>query len=178
MIAIRVWKSPLLFVDSGSLGGMNGTPLIGDADTIAAEMACIQLRIAAAVALWIHPDHSLRVCYAFQLLLWSRDRKAKLFLWLAIFTATPVLLSVLQGQFPIPVFISYGWGRGLNQPIYVLNHIALWYLLLWLLRLNGNRTLVRWTKGGCLYIHSGGSGRSLAFFWGRAGPWMQGRTQS
>jgi hypothetical protein len=28
-IAIRVWKSPLLFVDPASLGGMNGTPVLG-----------------------------------------------------------------------------------------------------------------------------------------------------
>ena len=38
-IAIRVWKSPLLFVDPATLGGMYGPPLLGDADTIAAQLA-------------------------------------------------------------------------------------------------------------------------------------------
>ena len=33
-IASRVWKSPLLFVDPGTLGGMNGPPILGDADSI------------------------------------------------------------------------------------------------------------------------------------------------
>ena len=41
VLAIRVWKSPLLFVDPGSLGGMNGLPLLGDTDSIAAQMAVL-----------------------------------------------------------------------------------------------------------------------------------------
>ncbi|MGC1784901.1 MAG: SpoIIE family protein phosphatase [Acidobacteriaceae bacterium] len=174
VLAIRVWKSPLLFVDPASLGGMNGTPLLGDADTIAAEMAAFN---AGSLRQFLY-GYTLIILYGFvtlfSLLLWSRDRKAKLFLWLAVFTAMPVLLSFLQGQFPIPVFISYGWGRGLIQPIYVLNRISLWFLLLWLLRLNERRTLVRWTNAlAVCTLTAGVLDGALAFFWGEAGHWMQ-----
>ncbi len=173
IIAIRVWKSPLLFVDPPSLGGMNGPPLLGDANTISAQLAAINSESTQQVLY----AYTLLILYGFvtllSLLLWTRDRKVRLFLWLAVFTATPVLLSILQGLFLIP--IPYGLGRGLNQPIYALNHISLWFLLLWLLRLNKNRTLVRWTNGLAICTLAAGIlDGTLAFFWSGAGPWMQG----
>jgi hypothetical protein len=171
-IAIRVWKSPLLFVDSGALGGMNGTPILGDADSIAAQVTLFN---SESTLQYLY-DFSLTILYGFvtlvALLLWSRDRKVRLFLWLAIFTATPAILSMFQEFF---TSISYGWGRGLNQPIYALNHISLWFLFLYLLRLDGNRSLVRWTRvlATCTFA-AGVLDGGLAFFWGSAGPWMQG----
>jgi hypothetical protein len=171
-IAIRVWKSPLLFVDSGALGGMNGTPILGDADSIAAQVTLLN---SESTLQYLY-DFSLTILYGFvtlvALLLWSRDRKVRLFLWLAIFTATPAILLMFQEFF---TSISYGWGRGLNQPIYALNHISLWFLFLYLLRLDGNRSLVRWTRilATCTFA-AGVLDGGLAFFWGSAGPWMQG----
>ena len=119
-------------------------------------------------------DYTLVILYGFvtlmSLLLWSRNRKVKLFLWLAIFTATPVLLAVIRGVLLIP--IAYGWGRGLNQPIYALNHISLWFLLLYLLRLDGIQ-LVRWTRAlAIVTVTAGVLDGALAFFWGSAGQWM------
>jgi hypothetical protein len=172
-IAIRVWKSPLLFVDAGSLGGMKGPPpILGDADSISAQLA---LSNSESTLQYLY-DFSLMILYGFvtlvSLLLWSRDRKVGLFLWLGIFTGTPAILLMLQ-EFLIS--ISYGWGRGLNQPIYALNHISLWFLLLYLLRLDGNRRLLRWTRALAICTFAAGVlDGGLAFFWGSAGPWMQG----
>jgi hypothetical protein len=171
-IAIRVWKAPLLFVDSDNGGGINETPLLGDTDTIAAQLAAVN----AGLNQRVFYEYTLIVLYGFvtlfSLLLWSRDREAKLFLWLAVFTATPVVLALLQGLFLLP--IPYRLGRGLNQPIYALNHISLWFLLIWLLRLNDNRTLVRWTQGLAICTLSAGIlDGFLALFWGSAGPRMQ-----
>ena len=116
------------------------------------------------------------VLYAFvallSLVLWSRDRKLRLFLWLSIFTAAPAVLLMLA---EFLTSISYGWGRGLNQPIYALNHISLWFLLLYLLRLYTHRLLVRWTRAlAACTLAAGILDGMLAFFWGTAGPWMQG----
>jgi hypothetical protein len=172
-IAIRVWKSPLLFVDAGALGGMKGPPpILGDADSISAQLA---LSNSESTLQYLY-DFSLMILYGFvtlvSLLLWSRDRKVGLFLWLGIFTGTPAILLMLQ-EFLIS--ISYGWGRGLNQPIYALNHISLWFLLLYLLRLDGNRRLLRWTRALAICTFAAGVlDGGLAFFWGSAGPWMQG----
>jgi Stage II sporulation protein E (SpoIIE) len=173
VIAIRVWKSAPLFVESNTLGGMNGAPLLGDTDTIAAQLAAIDSETTQQFLY----EYTLVILYGFvtlfSLVLWSRDRKVALFLWLAIFTATPILLSFLQGLFLFT--ISYKLGRALNQPIYVLNHISLWFLLLWLLRLNDKRTLVRWTRGLAIGTFAAGVlDGGLAFLWGNARPWMQG----
>jgi serine phosphatase RsbU (regulator of sigma subunit) len=171
-IAIRVWKSPLLFVDPGALGGMNGPPILGDAESIAAQLAVFN---SESTLQYLY-DFSLMILYGFvtlvSLLLWSRDRKVGLFLWLAIFTATPAILLMFQESL---ILIPYGWGRGLNQPIYALNHISLWFLLLYLLRLDGNRSLVRWTRILAICtLAAGVFDGGLAFFWGNAGPWMLG----
>lgn len=171
-LAIRVWKAPLLFVDSSSLGGMNGTPLLGDHDAIATQLTAIN---ADATRQELY-DYTLAILYGIVtlagLLLWNRDRKAKLFLWLAIFTATPIFLSLLEGLFLLP--IPFGWARALNQPIYALNHVSLWFLLLWLLRLTNNRSLVYWTRElAVCTLAAGILDGILAFFWGRAGFWMQ-----
>lgn len=173
-ISIRVWKSPLLFVDPSSLGGMNGAPLLGDAHSIAAQLAAYK---ADSEQQFLY-DYTLMVLYGvvtlISLLLWSRNRKARLFLWLAIFAATPVVLSILRGVFPVQIPISYAWGWGLNQPVYVLNRVSLWFLLIWLLRLNDNRTLVRWTSGLAMAtVAAGIADGALAFFWGSAGASMQ-----
>jgi Stage II sporulation protein E (SpoIIE) len=176
VLAVRVWKSPPLFVDPGTLGGFNGTgmPMLGDADTISAEMAEFN---SGSMQQFLY-EYTLIVLYGFvtlfSILLWIRNRKVQLFLWLAVFTATPIVLAFLQGDFPIPIPITYGWARGLNQPIYALNHISLWFLLLWLLRLNDRRTLVRWTQGLALCtIVAGVLDGALAFLWGHAGVGMQ-----
>jgi hypothetical protein len=171
-IAIRVWKSPLLFVDPGSLGGMSEPPILGDADSIAAELAVSN---SESTLQYLY-DFSLMILYGFvtlvSLLLWGRDRKVGLFLWLAVFTATPAILLMFA---EFLTSISYGWGRGLNQPIYALNHVSLWFLLLYLLRLNHDRTLVRWTQAlAVCTLAAGILDGALALFWGSAGIWMQG----
>ena len=170
-IAIRVWKSPLLFVDPDSLGGMYGPPLLGDTDTIDAQLAAFNAQNMRQNLY----DFTLVILYGFvtllSLLLWSRNRQVKLFLWLAIFTATPVILFVIQGVLQIPIY--YDLGRGFNQPIYALNHVSLWFLLLYLLRLDGRPTLVRWTRVlAILTLAAGVLDGALAFFWGHAGAGM------
>jgi hypothetical protein len=170
-IAIRVWKSPLLFVDPDSLGGMYGPPVLGDADTIDAQLTASN---AQNIRQNLY-DFTLVILYGFvtllSLLLWSRNRRVKLFLWLAIFTATPVMLFLIQGVLQIP--IDYGLGRGLNQPIYALNHVSLWFLLLYLLRLDKRPTLVRWTRMlAIVTVAAGVLDGALAFFWGNAGAGM------
>jgi hypothetical protein len=170
-IAVRVWKAPLLFVDPDSLGGMYGPPLLGDADTIDAQLAASNAQNMRQNLY----DFTLVILYGFvtllSLLLWSRNRKVKLFLWLAIFTATPVMLFVIQGVLQIP--IDYGLGRGLNQPIYALNHVSLWFLLLYLLRLDDRPTLARWTRVlAIVTVVAGVLDGALAFFWGNAGAGM------
>ncbi|WP_263358984.1 PP2C family protein-serine/threonine phosphatase [Acidicapsa ligni] len=172
VLAIRVWKAPLESFSSEYSGGLYAAPLVGDPDTIT-------LKEKATYWSYVREDlfdYSLILLRCFVALLcvmlWTRNRREHLFIWVAVLTATPVALEMLQRLFLIP--FSYGVARFLNQPLYAVYHISLWFLLVWLLRLNDNRTLVRWTRilAGCMLI-AGFLDGALAYFWGSAGLWMQ-----
>ena len=52
---------------------------------------------------------------------------------------SPSIFSISLFRIPLPWNVA----RALNQPIYALYHVSLWFLLLWLLRLHDNGKLVR-----------------------------------
>jgi hypothetical protein len=135
------------FCRSRITGRLDRPPILGDADSIATQLAVSN---SESTLQYLY-DFSLMILYGFvtlvSFLLWIRDRKVGLFLWLALFTATPALLLMLQ---EFLTSISFGWGRGLNQPIYALNHISLWFLLIYLLRLDSHQLLIGGMRGrGC-----------------------------
>jgi hypothetical protein len=171
VLAIRVWKAPLIAFDPAEEGGID-VPYIGDPQTIALAQANSEWR-------WVSGDLFdyglvlLRLFIAFLcLVLWFRNRKELLFVWVATYTATPVALDIINRLFRIP--FHWNVARGLTQPIYMLYHVSLWFLLVWLMRLHENRTIVKWTRV-LAYIGMGaGLGDGLlALFWASAGLWMQ-----
>jgi len=171
-LAIRVWKAPLEAFSMAESGGLYDPPLVGEAEAIALhEDATYWFRIRIDLF-----DYSLILLRGFVtllcLVLWSRNRSEQLFVWVGVFTATPVTLEILDRLFLIP--FSYGLARFLNQPMYVLYNVSLWFLLVWLLQLNENRTLFRLTKAlACLNLIAGFADGALAYFWGSATHWMQ-----
>jgi len=171
-LAIRVWKAPLEAFSAAETGGLYAPPLVGEADTIGLNQASVFWTFIREDLF----DYSLILLRAFVtvlcLLIWSRNRREQLFVWVAVLTATPVALEILQRLFLIP--FSYGIARCLNQPLYVLYHISLWFLLVALLRLNEKRRLVRWTRIlASLALAAGCADGLLALFWGNATVWMQ-----
>ncbi len=171
-LAIRVWKAPLEAFSAAESGGLFETPLVGDEESIALHEHSIYWS-------YVRDDlfeYSLVLLRGFVTLLcfvlWSRNRREQLFVWVGLFTATPVALEILEHLFLIP--FPYDVARFLNQPIYVLYHVSLWFLLLWLLRLNESRSLVRWTKTLAYATMAAGIGDGLlALVWAGATEWMQ-----
>ena len=81
-------------------------------------------------------------------------------------------LGILQNLFFIP--FSYELARFINQPLYVLSNVSLWFLLVWLLQLNENPRVLRWTETlAWMTMAIGGADGLLALFWGSATIWMQ-----
>lgn len=172
VLAIRVWKAPLDIFSYAESGGIYETPVLGDPDSI---------NLYERAITWGHVqedlfDYSLILLRTFVALLcvvlWTRNRKEQLFLWVGVFTITPVGLGILQNLFFIP--FSYELARCVNQPLYVLSNISLWYLLVWLLRLNENARILRWT--GILARSTmivGILDGLVTLFWGQATLWMQ-----
>ena len=172
VLAIRVWKAPLDIFSIAESGGLNQVPVVGDLDTVTLyERAITWSNVRSDLF-----DYSLVLLRTFIatlcVFLWSRNRREQIFLWTGIFTLTPVALSILQNLFFIP--FSYDLARFINQPVYALSNIALWFLLLWLLQLNKRRALLRATRSlALLTLALGFLDGLLALVWGKAGHAMQ-----
>ena len=171
VLAIRVWQRPLDAFDAAERGGIY-LPQVGDPDTIALRLGAREWGIIRG-DIFDYGLVMLRVFIAFLcLVLWYRNRAEHLFTWAAIYTAAPVALDIIRRLFRIP--LPWTIARALNQPIYVLYLISMWFLLVWLLRLHDNRLMVRSTRVlGWVAIGIGFADGLLSLFWAHAGPGMQ-----
>jgi hypothetical protein len=172
VLAIRVWRAPLNAFSLAELGGLRGPPYVGDPDTISLAVDSTEWDIIRGDLF----DYGLIMLRAFIALLcmvlWYRDRREYLFVWVAVFTASPVAIDILNRLFRIP--FPWTFARFFNQPIYVLYHVSLWFLLVWLLRLHENHTLVKWTRAlSYASMAAGLADGVLALFWASATAWMQ-----
>jgi len=177
VLAIRVWKAPLNAFDPAERGGIDAfpgddPPQLGDPNAISFAESTIQYQTMSG-SLFDYGLVLLRLFIAFLcLVLWFRDRKEQLFIWVAIYTAAPVALDIINKLFSIP--LHWNVARALNQPVYVLYLVSIWYLLVWLLRLHENRSLVRFTNAlACVAMGAGVGDGLLSFFWASATLWMQ-----
>jgi hypothetical protein len=172
VLAIRIWKAPLDIFSLAESGGIYSIPTLGDPDSITLyEHAILWSEVQQDLF-----DYSLVLLRLFIavlcVVLWTRSRKEQLFLWVGVFTVTPVGLGILQNLFFIP--FSYELARGINQPLYVLSNISLWFLLVWLLRLNENPRILKVTDTiARITLIVGLLDGMLALFWGNATLWMQ-----
>ncbi len=168
VLAIRVWKAPLTSNDPDSLGGLEGPALLGGSAAIAAQYD--QWRFQ-----WLRShqvDFALNGLYSLvgllSLLAWLRDRKQWLLLCMAGYTLSQVFALIVGGlliQWPFSVTI------GLLQPILMAQDVALWYLLLLLLKLDENERIVRlmkiWVTVFCIAFALDGLTTAA---WGRVSP--------
>jgi Stage II sporulation protein E (SpoIIE) len=143
VLAIRVWKAPLTSFDNGVQGGFYAPPLIGSHSAIADRKAHMDYT-------WLHSrqyDFALHSFYGLMMLLsllmWIRDRSQRVLLWMAAFTGAPLAAFFLTGmRLPWPYKVAIG----VLQPVLSISDISLWFLLLYLLKLNENTRLARFTR--------------------------------
>jgi serine phosphatase RsbU (regulator of sigma subunit) len=142
VLAVRVWKAPLESFDPESLGGFTAPPLAGSLDALTALKASSDYT-------WLQGRQyyfAIRSLYALvmvlSLLAWYRDRSRHVLLAMAAFSGSPFVSMFLVGmRLPISHSIALGW----LQPLLSLQDVGLWFLLLYLLQLDGNRRLARLT---------------------------------
>ena len=138
VLAVRFWKAPLDAFYPAEIGGLFPS-LCWRPNTISLAAGCTDgaySRATSSTTAW-SCCASLSRCFAWSL--WYRDRKEISSCGSRIYTASPVasIFSTSSSAFPFP----WNFARCLNQPIYVLYHVSLWFLLVWLLRLHENRLL-------------------------------------
>ncbi len=143
VLAVRVWKAPLDSFDSDLLGGLYAPPVVGSPDAIAARM---DTRDYA----WLRSRQymfGLQSLYGLVALLgtlaWMRNRSMRVALWIAVFSFSPICAEFLTG---LRIPFSFNFALGWLQPVFSLEDISLWFLLLYLLELDRSPRLMKFSR--------------------------------
>ena len=143
VLAVRVWTVPLDSQATGDDRGLAATPRLGNVEAVSefrkASNASGQGSSFAVLAqILIYGQLGL-----LGLIAWRRNRNQKLLLWMVAFFFASILAMIANS--PLRPLIL---GRSILffSPVHALEDISLWYLLLYLLDLNRNSTLMRWTR--------------------------------
>jgi hypothetical protein len=146
VLAFRMWKAPLEFTDLGDdEGGFFGAPLAGSG-------SAVKDYLAAQDHEWLRNRQYyffVNILYGLLALLafiaWLRDRSQKLLFWVFLFALTqPIHVALFNAHLPLPYGFVVGFDRlvGSGAP----DHISTWYMLLYLLGLDRQPQLRRWTR--------------------------------
>ncbi|MGA9669613.1 MAG: GGDEF domain-containing protein, partial [Terracidiphilus sp.] len=143
VLAVRVWKAPLLSDDSGEVGGFEAAPLIGGPEAVAAAQAADEFQWLRSRQLQFGANLLCGMIALLSFLLWLRTPARWVLFWNAGFAlAQPAILLLVNAHLGWP----YPLAMGVAQPVAAMQDISLWFLLLWLLRLHENRGLCRLTR--------------------------------
>ena len=150
VLAVRVWKAPLLSDDSREEGGFAAAPLIGSSEAIFTAKAAYEFQWLRSRQLHLGANLLCAVLALLSFLLWLRAPSQRVLLWTAGFAfAQPAVLVLLNTHMGLP----YGLAMGASQPVAAVQDISLWFLLLWLLALHPNRVIRRLTRIlACIYF--------------------------
>jgi hypothetical protein len=178
VLALRVWKAPLSSVDAAESGGFTGPPLLGDASVLdaqarskgyAADARRLPNILIAAVAL---------VIGVLSFLLYLRDRKQGLYLWLAVYLVTSGL-SGLQSLSVVRDGVSFRSYQLITQLLISSQDISMWLILLSLFGMSHQRHWRRPTAWIiAIYLAAQFTDIVTIFLWQRGGvlPWIDGIT--
>jgi hypothetical protein len=143
VLAIRVWKAPIVFFSFPFEGGLVTMARVGTAEAVTALKEADRYDWLRASQFTIAVTLLTTVAGILAALLWLRNRRRTMLLWLAIVLFYPLERFCLTG---VPGLATFRVGYGLIGPSIGLYGAALWFLLLDLLGLDQNRQLVRWTR--------------------------------
>ncbi len=143
VLAVRVWKAALASSDAAEIGGFEATPVIGSSQAIAARKAAMDFKWLRSNQFEFGIDSLYVLVAVLSFLAWLRDRKQWLLFWMAGYTIIPLVRLILVG---LRLPWSNDLGSGLLQPAIMVQDVSLWFLLLWLLKLQDSKKLVSLTR--------------------------------
>lgn len=143
VLALRVWKAPLNSFDSDQLGGLHSAPIVGSPAAIAAAKARLDYEWLRRNQYYFGLQSLYGLVMVLSLLAWFRKRTQHVLLWMAAFSGASVITLILVGM-RLP--FSFNFAMGWLQPAGGLHDIGLWFLLLYLLKLDENPKLAVLTR--------------------------------
>jgi hypothetical protein len=142
VLAIRVWKAPLLSFDTEKLGGFYAPLMVGSPAAITALKAQSDYGWLRGRQYYFGMHALNGIAMLLSLLAWLRNRSQRVLLAMAAFSGAPVLVLFLVG---LRIPFSFYFALGLLQPVLSIADVSLWFLLLYLLKLDENPKLARFT---------------------------------
>ena len=164
ILAVRVWKAPLLSDDSGERGGFDAAPLIGSPEAIATAKAAYEFQWLRSRQLHFGANLLCAVIAFLSFLLWLRVPSRWVLFWTTGFAlAQPAILVLVNAHLGWP----YPLAMGASQLLCAMQDISLWFLLLWLLPLHENGAICRLTRIlACIYtVNAALDGMLVALTW-------------
>jgi hypothetical protein len=142
VLAIRTWLQPLKFIDTGTAGGIYTPPLAGSPEAVTAELSALDHEWLASRQFYFDENLLYGILGILGLLAWLRDRSLKALFWMAIYALMqPVHVVFYNAHLGLPYHFVYGSDTVTDAAA----SIALWYLLIYLLGLEGRLRLRQWT---------------------------------
>ncbi|MFZ0743636.1 MAG: SpoIIE family protein phosphatase [Terracidiphilus sp.] len=139
VLAVRVWKLPLLSNDDGTAGGFESVPMVGSPQAIANAKGNLEFQWLRRHQFQFALTSLYGLVAILSLFAWLRDRREWVLFWTAMFASTLVAELFLGG---IRLHDSYAVLICITQIEIAIREMSLWFLLLWLLQLQDNRRLV------------------------------------
>ncbi len=138
LLAIRVWKAPIVFLSFPDEGGLRTIPQAGTSEAVAALQAADDYRGFRRHEFTISVARISAIGGLFALLFWLRNRQRTVLIWLALVMFDPLAMFYVG-------FMHFRAFYGLVGVVIGINDMALWLLLIAFLGLSNRTRLVRWT---------------------------------
>jgi len=173
VLAVRVWKAPLQASEGYWGGGFRSVPAIGSPAVLAMRPRFAQTRSEDTMIPRFMFAGALFITGIIALLLFLRERRNLLYLWLGLLLIANLLVC-LEGLNPVVFGLTQFSGACVDGLVLALQNISLWMLLLTLFGLHTRRVWKRWTVAlavlslGALFVDL-----ALQAFWENARPAMQ-----
>jgi hypothetical protein len=142
VLAIRLWKAPYVYFSFPAEGGLLEAPRLGSMEALRSREEARLYRLQRADSFATTEMRISAVLGLLALLLWLRNRRQPVLLWLSIALLFPAAENWITTD---AAGVSFRLAYSLIGPAVALNDMAIWFLLIALLGLGGNRGLVRWT---------------------------------
>ena len=143
VLAIRVWKAPHVYLSDPDEGGLAGMPLAGNLEAVEALIDRAAYNNLQGHLFEIAVQLISGLVGLLALFAWLRNRQRRMLGWLALAMVFPVYRMIMFG---LSQWNSFATFYGFIGPMVIVNDVASWFLLLYLLGLEGNAGLIRWTR--------------------------------
>jgi len=173
VLALRVWKAPLESDEGLWRGGLRAAPLIGSPAVLTMRPNFTQMKVEDTMLPRFVLAGALFITGIIALLLYLRERRNLLHLWLGLLLIANFLWC-MQGMNPVNYGLTNFVSLCQNALVLSLQDISLWMLLLTLFGLQQRPAWKRWTVAlVALYLAARAVDLTLKAFWESAGPGMQ-----